>query len=115
MGQKSSKTISYEELEKHVEYLTKHKETLTSQREQLLSKNNQFLVEINKLNNDIVKLNNKNKQLEHLSIKNIDDDQIKLGIKKILENPETNCQLLPDNIESTLYENCIKLFIKNYS
>ena len=46
---------------------------------------------------------------EHLN--EIDDEKIKKLVKKILDNKDINIGLLPDSIESKLYENIIRLLL----
>jgi hypothetical protein len=41
----------------------------------------------------------------------IDDKTIKDIVRRILENPDINCNLLPDAIEGKLYENIIRIIL----
>lgn len=109
MGNQSSKIDQQQiiELKKHIEYLQKHTTTLNTKIKTLETQNNLFISKINELNTQ-------NKQLETLSIKNINKKQIQDGVKKILDNPETNSKMIPDYLESKLYENCISVFLEQF-
>ena len=62
-----------------------------------------------RLESENSELKNKIDIKEHLN--QIDDKKIKELVKKLLDNKDINIGLLPDTIESKLYENIIRLLL----